>query len=377
MVSLIAKLKAVEDPRTGNAKFHNLEDILFIAIAAGVAGAEGWYEVVDYAKSNLEFISKYATLPHGIPSHDTFNRVFGILKPEIMEAHYQEWVSEYVKAKPGDCISVDGKTICGAGERGEEGFVHMVSACHSESGISLGQVKVEQKSNEITAIPKLLNMFDINECVITADAMACQKAICRQIAESGGYYVLAVKENQSGLLEGCRETEMLCNPSCQHIDEPECDHGRVEQRTYRVYRDLSAIKASWNWAGLSAVVVVTRWRFNKKTQAETLEKSYYITNMPRGKAKRIAQAIRSHWSVENKLHWALDVTFNEDDCFKRSRNAAENFSRLMRIVHFLLKRDRLRPGGDKSLKRKRKEAGWSTEILERILFAPPPAENKA
>ena len=250
-----------------------------------------------------------------------------------MEAHYQEWIADYIKLKAGDVFSIDGKTIRGAGERGNEGYVHMVSACESESGISLGQIKVDEKSNEITAVPKLLDMLDVKGCTITMDAMGCQKSIAEKIVEKKAYYLLAVKENQHGLLEGIKETELLSKPSCK--------------------------------------------RYDKKTGSETIEKRYHITNMPRGRAASIAYAIRSHWSVENKLHWALDATLGEDRSSKKRCNAAENFSRLMRVVLFLLRRDKKRriPGCDKSLQRKRKTAGWDENVLERLLFAPPPDEN--
>ena len=376
MFTLISKLEDVEDPRSGNARCHKLSDILFMAIAAAVAGADTWYDIADFAESHLSFFKKYLELPGGIPSHDTFNRVFSIIDPAILEAHYQEWIADYIKLKAGDIVSIDGKTIRGAGERGDEGYVHMVSACESESGISLGQIKVDEKSNEITAVPKLLDMLDVKGCTITMDAMGCQKSIAEKIVEKKAHYLLAVKENQHGLLEGIKETEQLCNPSCKHYDL-DCDHGRVEERTCRVYRDLSCIRGSWNWAGLSAVVVQESKRYDKKTGSETVEKRYYITNMPRGRAASIAYAIRSHWSVENKLHWALDVTLGEDRSSKKRCNAAENFSRLMRVVLFLLRRDKKRciPGCNKSLQRKRKTAGWDENVLERLLFAPPPEEN--
>ncbi len=367
---LIDQLEAVEDPRTGNAKRHKLGDILFIAIAAGGAGADTWYEIVEYAQAHEDFFRKYLELPSGIPSHDTFNRVFAIMDAKVLEENYQQWIKQYIRLKPGDTISIDGKTIRGAGERGESSYVHLVSACQSETGISLAQMKVDEKSNEIVAIPKLLDMLEVKGCTITIDAMGCQTKIAEKIIEKKARYVLAVKENQKRLHEEIQETAKMVKPTGIH-KELDADHGRVEERVCRVYRDLSFISASWNWPELRALVEVERRVLNKKTREESNEKRYFITNMPRGEVARIAQAIRSHWSVENSLHGALDVVFDEDRSRKRAGNAAENYSRLMREVMSLLKRDRQRPGYDKPLRRKRKLAAWKTEELERILFGLP------
>lgn len=367
MFILIDKLESVPDPRTGNAKKHKLGDILFMSIAAAVAGADTWYDIEDYAVAHEDFFRKYLELPAGIPSHDTFNRVFAIMDPKALEEHYQEWVNDYVKLQPGDIISVDGKTIRGAGSRGSNSAVHMVSACLSESGISLGQIKIDEKSNEITAVPKLLDMLDIKGCVVTADAMSCQTKIVDKIVEKKGYYVLAVKDNQRRLAEEIEETTKMVKASST-FKEIDADHGRVEERFYSVYRDLSFIRASWNWQQLGAIVVVESKRFDKKTQKETAERRFYITNIRRGHTPLIAKAIRSHWSIENGLHWVLDVVFDEDRSQKRFKNAAENFSRLMRVVMSLLKKDRQRPGHDKPLRRKRKHAAWNTRVLERIML---------
>lgn len=367
MYILIDRLESFPDPRTGNAKKHKLGDILFMSIAAAVAGADTWYDIEEYAVAHEDFFRKYLELPAGIPSHDTFNRVFAIMDPIALEENYQEWIKEYVELKPGDIISVDGKTIRGAGVKGSSSAVHMVSACLSESGVSLGQLKVEEKTNEITAIPKLLDMLDIKGCVITADAMGCQTKIVDKIVEKQGYYVLAVKDNQRRLAEEIEETTKMIKPSST-FKEVDGDHGRVEERHYSVYRNLSFISASWNWQHLGALVSVRSTRFDKKTQKETTEQRFYITNIGRGFTRLIAKAIRSHWSVENGLHWVLDVVFDEDRSQKRFMNAAENFSRLMRVVMSLLKRDRQRPGHDKPLRRKRKHAAWDTRVLERIML---------
>lgn len=374
MYILIEQLEAVEDPRTGNAKRHKPGDILFIAIAAGAAGADTWYGIVEYAHANEDFFRKYLELPSGIPSHDAFNRVFAIMDAKLLEENHQQWIKQYVRLKAGDVISIDGKTIKGAGGRGEPSHVHLVNACLSETGVSLGQIKVDEKSNGITAIPKLLDMLDVKGCTITIDAMGRQTRIAEKIIEKKARYVLSVKENQKRLHDGIQETAKMLAPTGIH-KEQDADHGRVEERICRVYRDISFISASWNWPQLSSLVEVERRAFHKKTREESIEKRYFITNMPRGEVGRIAHAIRSHWAVENALHWALDVVFDEDRSRKRVGNAAENDSRLMRVVMSLLKRDRMRPGYDKPLRRKRKLAAWKTEELERILFGLPGENN--
>ena len=250
----------------------------------------------------------------------------------------------------------------------------MVSAYQSQMGITLGQIKVDEKSNEITAIPKLLDSLDVKGCVITMDAMGCQKNIVEKIVEKKAKYVIAVKENQKGLHEGIKETIMLCEPTCQYKDI-ECDHGRVEERICRVYHDLTAIPGSWHWAGLNAVIELMCKRFDKTTQTETTCTRYFITSIAGRKAAVIANAIRNHWSIENNLHWALDVTLGEDRSRIRRCNAAENFSRMRKVVLFLLKQDRKRPGCDIPIERKRKRAARVDAHLERILLAPPPVET--
>ena len=369
MKILIQQLEDIEDPRSGNATVHNLADILFIAIAATVADADSWYEVVDYAKMHEDFFRQYLELPGGIPSHDTFNRVFAIMDPLVLEKHYQEWIELYRQKYEGQVICIDGKTIKGANT--DQHPVHMVSAFASEEGISLGQLRVDDKKNELDAIPKLLDMINVKRCTVTIDAMGCQKNIAKKIIEKKGHYVLAVKGNQGSLHEAAMETARMVKPDSIH-KEVDADHGRVEERICRVYGDLSFVQGSWNWEGLRSLVEVTRVRYSKKSGKESTEKAYYITSLPCSKAERIAGAIRSHWKVENQLHWVLDVGFNEDASMKRVGNAAENFARLRRIALNLIRHDQKREGGmDKPLKRKRKAAAWSTKILECILFSLP------
>ena len=376
MHRLIGELEAVEDPRTGNAKKHKLGDILFIAIAAGVADADTWNQIEDYAVEHEDFFRQYLELPAGIPSHDTFNRVFAIMDPVVLEKNYQNWIRQFVKIKEGSIISIDGKTIRGAGTKDDEGYAHMLSACLSDEGISLGQLNVDKKTNEISVIPQLLDMLDIKGCIITADAMGCQKEVVRKIVkEKKASYVLAVKDNQRNLHEQILETAKMVRPS-SIFTEVDAGHGRVEERVYRIYRDLSFITGVWNWEKLAALVVVESTRYNKKKQTESVEKRCYITNLPKGSSATIAHAIRNHWQVES-MHWVLDVVFGEDACRKRVYNAAENYSRMMKVVLSLLRHHKKKTGGTKSLARMRKQAAWNTSVLEEILFNALESKNGA
>ena len=235
MHRLIDQLEAVEDPCVGNAKKHKLGDILFIAIAAGIADADTWNQIEDYAVEHEEFFRQYLELPAGIPSHDTFNRVFAILDPVVLEKNYQNWIRQFVKIKEGSVISIDGKTIRGAGAKEDEGYTHMLSACLSDEGISLGQLNVDKKTNEIAVILQLIDMLDIKGCIVTDDAMGCQKEVVRRtVKEKKASYVLAVKDNQKSLREQILETAKMVRPSSV-FTEVDAGHGRVEERVCRIY----------------------------------------------------------------------------------------------------------------------------------------------
>lgn len=243
----------------------------------------------------------------------------------------------------------------------------MVSAWSCENGVSLAQLAVDEKSNEITAMPKLLDMLNIRGAVITSDAMGCQRELARLIKQKGGDYILAVKGNQKLLMEGIEESCALLRPVSRHT-ETDCGHGRVEVRTCSVYRDLSMVPGAWNWDCLAALVRVVSTRHNKKTRAETSETRYYITSLHRCSAAFIATCIRQHWQVENNLHWVLDFCFQEDTVRKAFQNAAQNFSRLNRMALAVVKNTPVPCGRTKSLKGRRLRAAWSVEFLEQLLI---------
>ena len=368
MHGFISELGNVQDPRTGNAKKHKLSDILFIAIAAVVADADTWNRIEDYAIAHEEFFRKYLELPAGIPSRDTFNRVFAIMDPAVLEANYQKRVKRFVQVSGDSVVSIDSKTIRGAGDKDGGSYAHIVSACLSDEGVSLGQLSVDSKTNEITVMPQLLDMLDIGGCVVTADAMGCQKSIVRKVVEEkNASYVLAVKDNHRNLHEQVPETARMVRPTAT-FKEIDAGHGRVEERTYKIYRDLSLVTGTWNWPGLSALVVVESQRYDKKRKTESGQQRCYITSLPRDKGALIAHAIRNHRMMVESMHRVLDVVSGEDAGRKRACNAAENYSRLMKVVLNLLRSHKKKTRDSKSLARMRKQAAWNTEVLEEILF---------
>ncbi len=367
MRNFILLLEEITDPRTGNAEIHKLSEIVFIAVAAAVAGVTEWTLVEVFAEKRIDYLKRYLELPGGIPSHDTFGRVFRLLSAQGIEKIFRELVKMYLRLTKTEDISIDGKTIRGSGAFGKQYGVHVVSA-YAGGGVVLGQLKVGSKENEITAIPKLIETLEIRGCTISIDAIGCQKNIAELITDKGAYYVLAVKDNQKRLKEGIEDTVRMEKPDAEYR-EVEGDHGRIETRTCRLYYDLSHIEGSWNWKGLRAVVSVESIRENKKSGEVTRDMRYYITSKAHATAEKIAHTIRGHWGIENQLHWMLNVIFGEDKSRKRAGNSAEDFSRVQRLARMLLKQYRERKGEEKkSLRRIMLEAMVDTEILDEVLI---------
>jgi predicted transposase YbfD/YdcC len=302
------------------------------------------------------------TLPSGIPSHDTFNRVFAALDPDEMERGFAPWVSSIAKLTAGEVVAIDGKTLCGTREGGKKALVHMVSAWASANNLVLAQRKVDEKSNEITAIPKLLDALELAGTVVTVDAMGCQREIASRIIEKKADYVLAVKDNQGLLAEQVRDSFLLLN--CDAVSEEiDCGHGRVERRRCSVIADLSMIDKAAEWASLQGLVRIESERYHKATGKTEREIRYYITSL-RPDAARLNSVVRQHWGIENKLHWVLDVGFGEDLDRKRAGHAAQNFSVLNRIALNLLKQDTTFKRG---IKAKRLKAAWNHPYLLKLL----------
>jgi predicted transposase YbfD/YdcC len=353
---------SLTDPRVERTKEHLLEDIIFITIAAVICGCENWNEIESYGESKQAWLSGFLRLPGGIPSHDTFNRVFAALDPLEFETCFLEWVKSVAELTEGEVISIDGKTIRGSRGKGAKSAIHMVSAWAGTNNMVLGQVKTAEKSNEITAIPKLLSVLELKGCIVTIDAMGCQTEIAKQIKSAGADYVLAVKGNQGQLEQDVEDTLRFSSPVSQH-KEVGSGHGRVETRTCSIYTDLSHLQQPERWAGLKAIACVESTRYLKASQAEQKEKRYYITSLDADAAK-IAAAVRSHWGIENSLHWILDVAFHEDSSRKRTGYAPENFSIICRIALNLIKNETTKK---RSVKGKRLIAGWDDQYLLNIL----------
>jgi predicted transposase YbfD/YdcC len=362
MESTMNYFSQIPDPRIDRCKAHLLEDIIFITIAAVISGAETWNEIESYGESKESWLREHLRLPNGIPSHDTFNRFFSLLSPEVFEEAFLSWVRTISSLTDGEVVSIDGKTIRGSRGSGGKHAIHMVSAWANANRLSLGQIKVDKKSNEITAIPKLLDVLVLKGCFVTIDAMGCQRDIAEKIISKEADYILAVKGNQGILEENVEDTVRFTQVSSQW-EEEDFGHGRIETRHCFLYKDLSFIENASHWKSLSAVVKIESTRYIKSTGKEEKQTRFYITSSD-ASAEIIGKAVRSHWGIENQLHWQLDVSFFEDQSRKRDGHAVQNFSLINRIALNLLKNEQSKNG---SVKGKRLTAGWDNEYLLKIL----------
>ena len=365
MTSFIEQFGDVPDPRVDRTKKHKLIDILFITMAAVICGCDEWEEIELYGQKKELWLRKYLELPNGIPSHDTINRTISLLNPKVLQERFIEWVKAVTILTDGDVISIDGKRLCGSGQNGKEAIVHMVSAWSDANNMVLGNYKVADKSNEITAIPKLLEVLEIANTTITIDAMGCQTEIAKAIVAKEAHYILAVKENQATLLDDIKEA--FTNEKGYAITtdvEKDFGHGRIEKRTCAVITDTDWICNAAHWKNLSSIIKITAVRTDKKTGNYQKEDRYYISDLLQD-AKTFNKNIRSHWGIENRQHWILDVAFNEDSSRKSAVNAAENFGVITRLALNIIKIDTTTKA---SVKRKRKMAGWDDDFLERLLI---------
>jgi predicted transposase YbfD/YdcC len=363
MQTPVSYFTSLTDPGVDRTKAHLLEDIIFITIASVICGAETWNDIENYGKSKESRLKQYLQVPNGIPSHDTFNRFFSALAPDEFEQAFLSRIKDISRLTDGDAVSIDGKTVCGSRDGNSQRAIHIVSAWSRASQLSLGQVKVDEKSNEITAIPKLLNVLALKGCLVTIDAMGCQRDIATQIIEKGADYLLAVKGNQ-GCLEGDAERTVRFTRSVSEWIDEDFGHGRIERRKCTLYNDLSFIDNASAWKNLTAIVKIEATRYIKSSGKEEKEVRLYITSSPKN-AHEIGTAVRSHWGIENNLHRQLDVSFNEDDSRKREGYAAQNFSMLNRIALNLIKHEQSKK---RSMKGKRLDAGWNNDYLLKILI---------
>lgn len=352
----------LKDPRVERNRDHLLEEMLLIAIAAVLSGAESWNDTEEYGKAKKEWLKSFLHLPGGIPSHDTFNRVFSALDPEELEKGFVAWVSSIARLTAGEVVAIDGKTMCGTRQPGQKAVVHMVSAWANANGLVLAQRKVDEKSNEITAIPKRLEALELSGTVVTIDAMGCQKAIAQKIVDKKADYILAVKDNQGHLLEEVKDSfrRLAADAVAEVID---CGHGRVERRTCAVIADSSLVEQAAQWPSLRGLVRIAAEQYHKVSGKTERETRYYITSL-KPDAARLNAAICQHWGIENKLHWALDVSFGEDRSRKRAGNSARNFLLLNRIALNMLRQE---TSSRRGIKGKRLKAGWDHAYLLKLL----------
>jgi predicted transposase YbfD/YdcC len=367
--ALVETLQTIADPRRQCANLkHPLVDIILLGFCGVLGGCEDFVEIAEWAQVHEEAFRSFLELPHGIPAHDTFTRVFALLKPATLQEVLLPWLLER-RGLPGDWIHVDGKTLRQTGRTTPKlKALHVVSAWAGQTGITLGQVAVDAKSNEITAMPELLKLLDLQEKIVTTDAMGCQKEIAQTIVAGGGDYIFAVKDNQPTLHAEIQAAFAIAptpsGRSSRLYTTEEQGHGREEQRTVQVLPARGALSAAQRavWLGVLSVVMVTRVVWCEVTGKESIEVSYFLSSLPPN-ARRIGCAIRGHWSIENGLHWVLDVVFREDARRVYDRTAAENVAFLNRLAVSLLRGDPRKS----SLKVKRKRAGWSIPYLMHLL----------
>lgn len=366
---LLRVFDELEDPRVERAKLHRLTDILAITLLGVICGADEWTEIELFGQSKLDWLRTFLELPHGIPSHDTFGRVFSRLDPDQLEQCFQKWMQGLARRSGGELIALDGKTLRRSFDKaGHKAAIHMVSAWSQANHLTLGQLATDAKSNEITAIPKLLKMLDISDSVVTIDAMGCQKAIAQQIVEQQGHYVLQVKGNQETLHDLVKDTfdELTGRgiPGVPYSFHEEVDggHGRVETRRIWTTEWTDWYPQRRDWAGLRSFVCVESERtINGQTSTD---RRYYISDLDGVDARTMLEYVRGHWGIENQLHWSLDVTFREDTLRNRIGHSAENFSRIRRLALNLLRRDKTCKNG---LKGKRLKACLKQDYLLRIV----------
>ena len=361
------------DPRTGPAQRHDLREMILMALCAVLCGADTWVDVAEWAEDNEAWLSRYLVLEHGTPSHDTFGRVFRILDATVFEQSFRSWIAGLVGVVDG-VIALDGKTVCGSRD-GVNTALHMVSAYATASGLCLGQEGTRGKGHEIAAIKTLLDTLTLKGCIVTIDAIGCQTEIAQKIVDRGGDYLLAVKDNQGKLSNALREffadadTRGFGALPVSRYATVEKGHGRIETRRALWITDLSWLDRPirQHWPKLVGVGMVERTReINGKTSTE---RAFYIGSKGITHAEAFAAAARSHWGVENQLHWVLDVTFREDDCRVRKGHAPQNLSVLRKFALSLLRQDKQYP--KRSLRGRRKTADRLPDYRASLLGLAP------
>ena len=365
---LLDHFSGIEDPRADNSQ-HLLVEIISIAICAAICGANNWVEVELFGQAKQDWFATFLELPNGIPSHDTFGRVFALIDAEQFQSCFLKWMQTASDLTEGQIVPIDGKKLRRSHDKANgKAAIHMVSAWATENRLVLGQIKVNDKSNEITAIPELLSLLELAGCIVTIDAMGCQTAIAAQIVEKDADYVLAVKDNQENLHQDIQELFAYAAETafadCDYAKTINKGHGRLEIRQCWTLSDeeyFAYLRNRSAWAGLQTIAMVKSER--RSGDESTIETRYFISSLS-GQAKLLLKAVRQHWGIENGLHWKLDIAFREDDSRVRKGNGAQNFAVVRHIALNLLNQEKTAKCG---IQAKRLKAGWDEKYLLKVL----------
>ena len=356
-----ACFEGLHDPRTGNAGRHDLLEMLMIALCTVLCGGEDCTDMAEFAETKLEFLRGFLKLEHGAPSHDTFSRLFRLLDPEQFRDCFQRFMARFAEACQG-VVAIDGKVLRRSFDKASgKSALHMVSAWGCEQQLVLGQIATDAKSNEITAVPKLLKILSLEGSIVTVDALNCQREIAQQVINQKGGYVMALKGNQGTLHDDVRtfldDPKIKLSVSASTVDG---DHGRIETRTAMISTDISWLQEDHKWPGLAAVGKVVRIR--EMADKTTTETAYYLLSTPMT-PERFGEVVRSHWAIENRLHWCLDVTMNEDQMRSRMDHAPQNLAILRHMALNLIRTETSKG----SLRKKFRRAAWSDSFLASVL----------
>jgi len=370
LVAVFTPFEDLTDPRVERSRQHELFDLVVVALCATLAGSDTWADIERFGKARIEWLRTFLRLENGIPSHDTFGRVFSRLNPAGLLARIQQWLDD-IGLEVGKHIAIDGKTLRGSFDKAASNNpLHLVSAWAAEARLTLGQVATDAKSNEITAIPELLQLLAIKGCIVTIDAMGCQTAIARQIQAQGGDYLLALKSNHKKASAAVKryfhqhiEHHLAWRTAENFFDAFDDSHGRTVRRRVWTITDLFPLPELTKWPGLQSVIVVETIRMAHQQAPVTSDYRVYISSLVRS-ATAFASMIRQHWDIENKLHWSLDVTFNEDHCRIRKEHAAENMAAVRHVALNLLRQEHSQ---QISLRQKRLLCGLDEHYLLMVL----------
>lgn len=366
--SILEHFSNLPDPRVQLKTRHKLIDIVVITICGVICGADCWTEIADYGRIKQQWFKKFLELPNGIPSHDTFGRVLSLLSPDEFQRCFSSWIQAAFTVTGGQVVAIDGKTLRHSYDRSNnKSAIHIVSAWASKNELTLGQVKTEEKSNEITAIPELVELLEVKGCIVTIDAMGCQKKIAAKIVDKDADYVLALKGNQGTLSE---DVELFFTDAIEnkfkdidfdYHETVDGGHGRVEIRRHWTISDIDWLDQKQHWKGLKTIGMVESERH--VDEKVSVERRFFIASINKD-AELLAKAVREHWGIENKVHWVLDIAFQEDDSRIRKDHAPENLAVIRHIALNLLRSEKSHKVG---IKAKRKIAGWDDSYLLKVL----------